>query len=94
MFMHQIYKKLPSISHSESVFNTIMIFPLINTTIDLINNNGDHNHKNTNIYFVPGEEHLHSMTTQLNKIGERLDDRFRYKGDGIIRVLNLDDTEK
>lgn len=44
-------------------------------------------------YFVPGEEELKAMTSQLTIMGRKVDHRRRYKADGVIRLQSMDYLE-
>ncbi|KAL9553708.1 hypothetical protein PS6_003792 [Mucor atramentarius] len=64
-----------------------MIFPCFEAALAMIK-------KNEHMpYFVPGEDELESMTTQLKKMGEKPDRRKIYKADGIIRLESYKDLE-
>ncbi|CAO3649580.1 unnamed protein product [Cunninghamella blakesleeana] len=87
--MVSIYQTLPSLSYSESVLNTKLVFPFMNAIIDYMMDINDTAHSTIKPYFIPGEEQLISMTTQLERIGTRHDNRYRYNADGIIRLNGL-----
>ncbi|KAI8334726.1 hypothetical protein BC941DRAFT_356201 [Chlamydoabsidia padenii] len=88
-FRLDIYQISPPLSHSEAVLNANLIWPCLKACVKLVMDH--YNNSNINICFIPGEEHLHAMTKQLERIGSRHDDR--YKADGIIKVNTLFDLE-
>ncbi|GAA5803792.1 hypothetical protein HPULCUR_009277 [Helicostylum pulchrum] len=53
---------LPSISYSESVYNDSLILRCIKEIMGLLKNSS------SSPYFIPGEEELKAMTTQLSKM--------------------------
>ncbi|ORE09291.1 hypothetical protein BCV72DRAFT_248219 [Rhizopus microsporus var. microsporus] len=85
--MAKIYLKRPSISLSESVYNTNMIFPCFEAMLAMIKKN-EHAP-----YFIPGESELAAMAVQLKKMGFKVDKRKIYKADEIIRLAELRDLE-
>ncbi|KAI7893761.1 uncharacterized protein EV154DRAFT_416394, partial [Mucor mucedo] len=85
--MAKVYKKRPSISRSESVYNVNMIYPCLESMLTMMEGN---EHKP---YFIPGEDELTAMTVQLRKMGCKVDKRRIYKADGIIRLAELEDLE-
>ncbi|KAG1084253.1 hypothetical protein G6F42_021868 [Rhizopus arrhizus] len=84
--MAKIYLKRPSISLSESVYNTNVIFSCFKAMLSMIKKN-EHAP-----YFIPGEFELAAMTVQLKKMGFKADKRKIYKADGIIRLAELGET--
>lgn len=66
-----------SLSHSKTVFNTNLIFPCCVAAVSMVQ------HKLVP-YFVPGEEEPVAMTTQLVKMGQKVDKCKIYKADGIV----------
>ena len=74
------FLKRPSITRSEAIYNTNMIFPCFEAVLTMMKK---HEHAP---YFVPGEDELESMTAQLKKMGQKTDKRKIYKADGIIRL--------
>ncbi|KAI8091240.1 uncharacterized protein B0P05DRAFT_462896 [Gilbertella persicaria] len=85
--LNAVYMKRPSISRSEVVYNTIMIFPCLEAMLSLMKDN------DFEPYFVPGEDELEAMTKQLKKMGGKGDKRKIYKADGVIRLAQEDDLE-
>lgn len=65
----EVYKKKPSISYSESTYNNSLVFGCIKAVMVLMNNSL------AAPYFIPGEEELESMTSQLSKMGKKVDHR-------------------
>jgi hypothetical protein len=63
-----------------------MIFPCLVATISMM----EHQYAP---YFVSGEEELTSMTTQLIKMGAKVDKRKIYKADGVVRLTGLQNLE-
>ncbi|KAF7722075.1 hypothetical protein EC973_003724 [Apophysomyces ossiformis] len=88
--MHNVYLRLPSLSYSESVFNANLIWPCLNACVKFVK---EHHNKNCDPYFVPGEESSNAVTTQLQRIGAKYDDRYKYNADGVIRLRGLLETE-
>ncbi|KAG1046636.1 hypothetical protein G6F43_010887 [Rhizopus delemar] len=85
--MVKVYKKTPSISRTEAVFNINMIFPCFEAMLAMMKKN-EHGP-----YFIPGEDELAAMTAQLKKMESKPDKRKIYKADGIIRLAELGDLE-
>ncbi|KAI9304531.1 hypothetical protein BJ944DRAFT_278246, partial [Cunninghamella echinulata] len=83
--------------HSESIFNANLIFPCLNAVtaflMDSNKNNIDNINDDMKVYFVPGEEQLVAMTKQLQRIGSKHDDRYKYNADGIVRLENKSNLE-
>lgn len=57
--------KRPSITRSEAIYNTNMIFPCFEAVLSMMKKN------EYAPYFVPGEDGLESMTVQLKKNGTK-----------------------
>jgi hypothetical protein len=83
----QVYQKMPSMTHSESVFNNSLVYPCMKATVFLLRNSLMAPH------FFPGEEQLMAMTTQLTKMGTKVDHRKKYNADGVVRLIGLFDLE-
>ncbi|KAI8368399.1 hypothetical protein EDC96DRAFT_574255 [Choanephora cucurbitarum] len=74
--MKRMYKKTPSITRSEVVYNTNLLFPCFEAMVTLIENHA------FVPYFVPGEDALEAMSKQLKAMGAKADNRRIYKADG------------
>ncbi|CAO3700042.1 unnamed protein product [Rhizopus stolonifer] len=75
--MAEVLKKEPSISHFESVYNYTLIYRCIEAVILLLENG------TPSSYFVPGEEELKAMTSQLAIMGRKMDHKRRYEADEL-----------
>jgi hypothetical protein len=64
-----------------------MIFPCFEAMIALMKKNEQVS------YFVPGEEELVAMTTQLKRPDFKVNKRKIYKADGVVRIDEFDDLE-
>ncbi|KAL9555865.1 hypothetical protein MBANPS3_002147 [Mucor bainieri] len=81
--MVKAFRKRSSLSHSEVVYNSNVIFPCMEAMMRMMKDNCHAP------YFVPGEEELVAMTKVVSEsAGKKLDKSKIYKADG-----NLDDFE-
>ncbi|KAG1050841.1 hypothetical protein G6F43_006907 [Rhizopus delemar] len=85
--MAKVFLKRPSITRSEAIYNTNMVFPCFEAVISMMKKN------ECTPYFVPGEDELEAMAAQLKKMGQKTDKRKIYKADGIIRLEAYKDLE-
>lgn len=77
-----IQKKKPSVTHSEAVYNDLFVFRLMRVLLDEFDNH------EMSPFFLPGEEELVAMTTQIKTLKVKVDHRLMYKADGIVRNKN------
>ncbi|KAG0737745.1 hypothetical protein G6F23_010155 [Rhizopus arrhizus] len=85
--MAKVFLKRPSITRSEAIYNTNVIFPCFEAVLAMMKKNGHAP------YFVPGEDELEAMTAQLKKWDKKQTSEKIYKADGIIRLetyMNLE----
>lgn len=76
-------------THSESLFNTNLIFPCLLATVSLLNST-----TNFTAVFVPGEEPLKAMTSQLNHgKSKAVDNRKTYHADAVVRAGDFSGLE-
>ncbi|KAI7903809.1 uncharacterized protein BX663DRAFT_530525 [Cokeromyces recurvatus] len=85
--MAKSYMKRPSLSHSEIVYNTNMVFPCLQAIATMMKKS------EYMPYFVPGEEELVAMTVQLKEMGYKEDKRKIYRADGVLRLAKFSDLE-
>lgn len=77
--LNVVHKKKPSIGYSEAAYNHYLVFPLLDVLMDEFD---DHE---ASPFFLPGEERLAAMKTQLGTLKKVADHRKIYKADEIIR---------
>jgi hypothetical protein len=78
------------LTHSEAVYNKFLVEPFLKAVSASIN---EGKYAGIDVGFFPGEEHLLSMTRQLEQKGQFKDSRFRYNADGVIRLQDFYDIE-
>lgn len=82
-----VYAKRPSLAHSEVVFNTNIIFPIVQAMMFMVKKNG------YEPYFVPREEEIVAMTVQLKSMHATVNKRQVYRVDGVVRLGAAEDVE-
>ncbi|CAO3641510.1 unnamed protein product [Mucor hiemalis] len=84
--MLKVFLKIPSITCPRPIYNTNMLFPCFEALVDLMKSN------KPIPYFIPGEYELDALTTQLEKMGQKLNKRKIFKADRIMRLENFHDV--
>ncbi|KAI9027405.1 hypothetical protein CLU79DRAFT_885243 [Phycomyces nitens] len=80
----RLYKSKQDLTSNESVFSHLLVYRFMDSVAISIQNNHD-----CGSDFIPREVYLSVVKKRLRDIGSYKGDRFQYKADGIIKMINI-----